>query len=34
MSENCIILSYYDIIIEDVTAESHDMTFLWQDIRL
>ena len=34
MSEYCIVLSYYDIKIEDVTAESHDMAFLCQDIRL
>ena len=25
MSEYCIIMSYYDTEIEDVTVESHDM---------
>ena len=33
-SEYCIIMSYYDIKIEDVTVESHDMSVLCQDIGL
>ena len=33
MSEYCIML-YYDIKIDDLTVESHDMTVLCQDIGL
>ena len=32
MSEYCIIMSYYDIKIDDVTAERPYMAFLCQDI--
>ena len=34
MPEYCIIMSYYDIKIEDVTVESHDVAVLCQDIVL
>ena len=34
MSEYCIIMSYYDIKIEDLTVESHDMAVLCQNIGL
>ena len=34
MSEYCIIMSYYDIKIEDVTVERHDMVVLCQYVGL
>ena len=34
MSEYCIVMSCYNINIEDVTVESHDTSVLCQDIRL
>ena len=34
MPEYGIIMSYYDIKIEDVTVESHDMTVLCQEYIL
>ena len=34
MSEYCTVMSYYDIKIEVVTVESHDMAVLCQDIGL
>ena len=34
MSKYCITMSYYDIKIEDVTVESHDMSVLVQNIGL
>ena len=32
MPEYCIIMSHYDIKVEDVTVESHNRAVLFQDI--